>query len=149
MIDKFKGDHFFLSNFYAPAPVVLDGVEYPTTEHAYQAAKTVDPDDRRRIRDADTPGQAKRMGQRSPERGGIVVLREDWDQVKDGVMLDLCRQKFTDPKLRQLLADTGDQPLVEGNHWNDVYWGVCRGVGKNRLGEILMQIRDEIKQKFG
>jgi ribA/ribD-fused uncharacterized protein len=146
MIDRFTDDYFFLSNFYAPAPVVFDGVEYPTTEHAYQAAKTLDLDERRRICDAETPGKAKKMGQ-APERGGVVILREDWDRVKDGVMLEICRQKFQDPILKQRLLETGDVMLIEGNHWGDTYWGVCKGVGQNKLGKTLMQIRDELENE--
>lgn len=140
MINTFKGPHFFLSNFFTPAPVVLDGERYATTEHAYQAAKTLDQEERAAIRHASTAGQAKKLGKR-------VTLRSDWASVKDEVMLDLCRQKFREPELRKLLLDTGEQELVEGNYWNDVYWGVCNGVGENKLGKTLMQIRDEIRKQ--
>lgn len=140
MIDQFTGEHYFLSNFFDPAPVVYDDTEYPTTEHAYQAAKTLDPEERRQIQKAPTPGQAKKLGRR-------VKLRRDWESIKDAVMLDLCRQKFRDSRLRQLLLDTGDQELVEGNWWGDVYWGVCKGTGRNMLGKLLMQVRDEIRQE--
>lgn len=139
MIDKFTGKHFFLSNFYDPAPVVFEGLSYRTTEHAYQAAKVLDVEERRRIQEAATPGIAKKLGR-------TVTLREDWDAVKDEVMLYLCRQKFQEPTLRRQLLATGFRKLVEGNHWGDVYWGVCKGVGKNRLGETLMRIRDEIRK---
>ena len=62
-------------------------------------------------------------------------------------MYDVCKAKFTqNPNLAQLLIETGDATLIEGNNWDDVVWGVCNGVGENRLGKILMQIRTEIKE---
>lgn len=138
MITKFRGDYAFLSNFYVPAQVTLDGHMYVSVEHAYQAAKTVDEHERRRIREALTPGVAKRMGKK-------VIMRPDWEEIKETVMLDLCRQKFANNPLRTLLLKTKGQDLVEGNEWGDVFWGVCNGVGENKLGKILMQIRDEIQ----
>ena len=55
-------------------------------------------------------------------------------------------EKFSDPYLREMLLDTGDEELIEGNWWGDQYWGVCNGVGKNRLGNILMLIRKNIRE---
>jgi len=137
-IDSFSGDFRWLSNF-AEAPVVLDGVEYPTTEHAYQAAKTTDCAERDAILRCATPGRAKRMGQE-------ITMRWDWDDVKEAVMLDLTRQKYTLPEYRKWLLATGDREIVEGNTWGDTFWGVCNGVGENKLGRILMQVRDEIRR---
>lgn len=59
-------------------------------------------------------------------------------------MLHLLRLKFEIPAIAEDLLDTGDQRLVEGNVWGDRYWGVCDGVGENWLGELLMQVRDEL-----
>ena len=53
------------------------------------------------------------------------------------------------PELGNLLIATGDAELIEGNIWRDTYWGVCNGVGKNRLGELLMQLRNELRQESG
>jgi N-glycosidase YbiA len=138
MIDRFSGPYRFLSNFW-PARVVLDGEEYPTTEHAYQAAKTFDPAVRRAIALSETPGKAKRAG-------AAAKCREDWPAVKVEIMLDLLRQKFRrhDHLKEQLLA-TGDLELVEGNTWGDVFWGVCNGKGENHLGRLLMRVRHEIR----
>ena len=134
----FHGDHKFMSNF-EPAHVRLGDYEwYPTTEHAYQAAKTMDWDERRAIKFAKTPGIAKRLGQK-------VTKRADWEQVKEQVMRDLLIQKFKLPHYRDQLLATGDAYLEETNTWNDVYWGVCKGQGKNRLGYILMEIREALK----
>jgi hypothetical protein len=138
MIDRFEGENFFLSNFY-PATVTFEGEEYPTTEHAYQAAKTIDNNSRGQIKLCTTPGRAKRMGAK-------VGLRQDWEVIKESVMLDLLRQKFQNKELSQKLLETGDQDLVEGNNWGDCEWGVCNGIGKNKLGKILMQVRLERKE---
>lgn len=136
MITSFTGEFRFLSNFW-PARVVLDGLTYPTVEHAYQAAKTLSLAERSTIQRCGSPGDAKRMGTR-------VYLRDDWESVKLNVMEDLLRQKFGHADLRQKLIATGAQPLVEGNTWGDTFWGMCRDKGQNHLGKLLMQIRDEL-----
>ena len=89
---------------------------------------------------AGNPGQAKRIGRR-------IELRPGWDDVRDEIMLDLIRIKFYLPSLATKLLATGDAELVEGNYWGDTYWGVSRGRGENRLGQILMQVRDEIRKE--
>lgn len=140
IIDKFDNEFAFLSNFYS-SPIVYEGIEYPTVEHAFQAAKTFDFDQRKLIAAADTPGKAKRMGR-------TVSLRSDWEQVKDGIMEELVRRKFqSSTSLCLQLWSTGDKELIEGNTWNDTYWGVCNGVGRNQLGKTLMKIREELKAK--
>lgn len=137
-ITEFKGEFWWLSNF-SPSKVILDGYEYPSVEHAYQAAKTVDPNERKQVRDAPGPGQAKKLGRK-------VAMREDWEQAKIGVMESMLRQKF-DPEseLAKKLLETGDGQLVEGNFWGDTFWGVCKGVGKNNLGKLLMKIRGDLR----
>ncbi len=136
-IKEFQGEHRFLSNFW-PAEVELDGIKYPTIEHAYQAAKTLDEERRKVIQAQTTPGEAKRAGRK-------VKIRPDWEDVKIGIMLDLVRQKFTNNvKLRNRLLATGDEELIEGNTWGDTFWGRCKGIGQNNLGKILMKIRKEL-----
>ena len=139
MIDDFRGKYRFLSNFH-DIEVMLDGVAYKSTERAYQASKTLNASERALIREAPTNAKARQLGQR-------VTLRPDFNPIKIGVMLDLTRQKFSDPELRQLLLATGDSELVEGNTWGDTFWGVCNGVGQNWLGRCLMQVRDEIRNQ--
>ncbi len=133
-INKFTNEFAFLSNFF-PSPVVFEGVEYPSTEHAYQAAKSTNPDIRLSIKNLKTPGQAKRRGQK-------VELRVDWEQVKIQVMEQLVTLKFQDPELKSMLLATQGCDLEEGNTWGDTFWGTCRGVGSNHLGKILMRVRD-------
>jgi ribA/ribD-fused uncharacterized protein len=134
----FKGEYRFLSNFYT-APVELDGIEYKSTEHAYQAAKTLDASERRHVREAVKPNEAKELGQN-------VKKRPEWEQIKISVMKELVKQKFTKHKdLKEKLLATGDAYLEETNHWHDTFWGVCKGKGENHLGKILMEVREEIK----
>jgi len=139
-ITHFHGDYFFLSNFY-PSTVEWEGEWYPTVEHAFQAAKTFDLDERRAVQYATTAAGAKQIGRQ-------VNLREDWEQVKLDVMRDLVRKKFRDRELRAKLVATGDAELIEGNTWNDKTWGcvMFRGewIGKNWLGKVLMEVRAEI-----
>lgn len=137
-ITTFSGAHRFLSNFW-PVKVALpdDYNNYGSVEHAYQAAKTMNLQARRLIACAATPGVAKRLGQQQ-------ALREDWENIKLGVMLHLLRQKFAHADLAALLRDTGTAELVEGNTWGDTFWGVCNGTGQNHLGRLLMQVRAEI-----
>lgn len=136
-INSFTGDHKFLSNFY-PCKVELDGVEYPSVEHAYQAAKTLDKDERKAFhkRPLPTAGESKKLGRK-------LKLRPDWESVKLQVMENLLVQKFADDHLKGLLQETGDATLIEGNYWGDNFWGVDKKKGgKNHLGKLLMKIRD-------
>jgi len=137
MIDHFTGPNRFLSNFY-PAQVEFDGYLYPTVEHAFQAAKTLNPEVREEIRLAETPSEAKKLGR-------LLDLRPDWEEVKLDVMHSLLFEKFSIPFLRKRLLETGDRTLVEGNTWGDTYWGVHRTQGENHLGRLLMQVREELR----
>jgi len=142
-IKSFSGyAHGFLSNFH-PVSVVLDGETYPSVEHAYQAAKTLNIFERRVIQNATTAGKAKRLG------GLLASIRPDWNDVKISVMRDLIRQKFdyTDAAHADLcsrLLRTYDAVLIEGNYWKDYFWGVCDGIGQNWLGQLLMERRDQV-----
>ena len=138
MIDSFRGEHRFLSNFY-PCHVRYLLTSYRSAEHAYQASKTNRPMERRRIRHATTPSLAKRLGRQA-------TLREGWDKTKVGVMHAIVKAKFAqNPELRQRLLATENEQLVEGNWWGDTFWGVCHGEGENHLGCILMQVRKELQ----
>jgi len=136
-IAQFQGEYRWLSNFW-PATVMLDGICYPSVEHAYVAAKSLDPDFRWKVSDCAKPGDAKRLGRRA-------VLRPDWDDVKLTVMENLLAQKFTNPGLKNKLIATGTADLVEGNKWGDTFWGVCNGKGDNHLGRLLMALRERLQ----
>lgn len=141
MIDSFTGQYSFLSNFF-PCTVFMDGIQYPSTEHAYQAAKTLDPALRVPFQTG-TAGMAKKLGRR-------LKVRPDWEEVKLGVMEDLLNQKFASGILLENLQRTRDQKLCEGNYWHDNFWGsctckkndVCKRGGSNHLGKLLMKIRE-------
>lgn len=138
MINSFRDDHFFLSNFY-PVEIKLDGIVYLNAETAFQAQKTLDVEERRKFSMLKNPVQAKRLGRK-------VKLRDDWEEVKLDIMTEIVSQKFLQhPHLIEMLLQTGDEELVEGNKWGDRFWGVCKGKGKNHLGKILMKIRDAYK----
>jgi ribA/ribD-fused uncharacterized protein len=138
-IMEFQGEYRFLSNFW----VVEENF---TTEHYFQAAKTLDRNEQHMVLSAPTPGQAKREGRK-------VTLRSDWDEIKLSVMLNLTRMKFfISPVLKDKLLMTEGFDLFEGNTWHDYYWGVDLEklkageiVGENHLGDILMQVRTEAK----
>lgn len=133
-ITSFRGKARFLSNFY-PAPVTLDGVVYPTVENAYQAAKTDNPEERRKFVNI-SPAEAKAIAPKRPS---------DWKSRSLLIMEDLVRQKFKQhPELGQRLVETYPRQLIEGNYWNDTFFGVCRGIGENHLGKILMKVREEL-----
>lgn len=140
-IDRFtkESGYDFLSNFYR-STISFEGKLYPTVEHAYQAAKSLDHDVREFIRLSKTPADAKRLGQ------GVLV-RPDWNEVKVDIMRKLVREKFENPFLRPLLLSTGDAELILNNNWNDKFWGICRGVGENWLGKILCEERERIKNE--
>ena len=136
VIDHFKGEFDWLSNFHT-CPVHFEGLTFGNTEAAFQAAKSLDMKERVKFVDL-AAGQSKRLGRR-------VELRPDWEDVKIDIMRQVLKCKFTqNPELGEKLIATGDAELIEGNNWNDRFWGVCRGVGKNHLGKLLMEVRAEL-----
>lgn len=135
-ITTFAGPYRFLSNFWPVQITGRDGWFFPSVEHAYQAEKTDDVLAFHKIRTARTAADAKRFGRHVP-------LRATWETEKLTVMYGLLLQKFQTDPLRTQLKQTGDAELIEGNTWGDTYWGVCRGVGTNHLGKLLMQVRTE------
>ena len=139
MINEFRGKYYFLSNFY-PCKVEWQGIVYENNESAFQSAKCVNLEQRKNFIGLD-PSTAKRKGRR-------VKLRNDWEEIKDKVMYEIVLNKFLQNEdIRDKLLKTGEEKLEEGNTWNDYYWGVCNGRGKNKLGKILMQVREELRNK--
>lgn len=145
MITSFEGKYSFLSNFYA-CQTEYHNVKYPTSEHAYQAAKTNNPIQREAIKNADTPDDAKRLGRR-------VEIKSNWDEIKDEVMYEIVLNKFKNKRMQAKLLATENEILVEGNYWHDNYWGSCtcpkclQKPKGNVLGKILMRVRKELKEK--
>ena len=136
-ISGFRGEYFFLSNFY-PCRVVIDKINWQTAEHAYQASKTNDPHWKHRIQNASTAADARRLGRRAP-------VRPDWEDVKLPFMYAIVSTKFMRSDMVQMLLNTGHRKLIETNTWRDTFWGVCNGEGENHLGDILMKIRHQLR----
>lgn len=141
VISNFRGDYFFLSNFY-PCKVEFEGMSFPCAEAAFQAAKTEDISCREKLSQMDTPTKAKRYGRKVP-------LREGYEEIKVSLMETVLRSKFSDKELQEKLLSTGDSILMEGNTWGDRFWGTVKGEGKNQLGQLLMKIRDELRSGNG
>lgn len=143
MIARFQGPHRFLSNFWLADVIIHDHV-FPSSEHAYQAMKCARPEDWRRFQDrALSPAGAKRLVIAAP-----IPRRPDWYELRVAHMRYVVYDKFTrHPDLRASLLATRDEELVEGNHWGDVFWGVCRGKGENWLGRILMETRQCLRAR--
>lgn len=135
-----SGEYGGFSDFSRHA-ITLKGARWRTTEHFFQAQKFAGTEHEEQVRMAKTPGEAARMG-----RDRKRPLRRDWESVKDSVMLDAVRAKFTQhDDLKAALLGTGDAKLVEHTE-KDSYWGDDGdGSGKNRLGQILMNVRDELR----
>ncbi|MEM7163739.1 MAG: NADAR family protein [Bacteroidota bacterium] len=130
------------SNF-AAYPIKLKGKVWPTSEHFFQAQKFAGTSMEDKVRKAPSPMKAAEMG-----RNRRVKIVKNWDHKRDNVMLEAVRAKFTQHEdLAALLISTGDAKLIEHTE-NDSYWGDGRdGSGKNRLGKILMKVRDELNRK--
>ncbi len=141
----YKVDEGFgeFSNFYR-APILIDGKEWGTTEHYFQAMKFKGTEREEKIRNLARPNDAAFEGR---EIRDDFPLRKDWEEVKDGYMLEALRAKFTQhDKLRKLLLDTGDCLIIEHTK-NDKYWADGGdGSGKNMLGVLLMQVREELRK---
>lgn len=139
---EFQGQFRFLSNFW-PCNVNIHPFSYPTSEHAYVHAKTgYSPAYTDLVVGCQDPGQVKRLGRSLP-------LAPGFEARKVQEMYKIVLAKFTqNPALRQKLLDTGNVRLVEGNAWGDRFWGVCRGVGENYLGRILMKVREELRKRY-
>jgi len=136
-IKGFFGDYRFLSNFEL-GDVIYEGIKYPSSENAYQAAKSLDIQIRNQFVNI-SPNESKKLGRK-------IDVREDWEEVKYGIMYQIVLDKFSrNYELGDLLIETGDKYLEETNNWKDKVWGVFDGVGKNWLGKILMDVRTQIK----
>jgi N-glycosidase YbiA len=143
------------SNFYR-RPFDYRGRRWLTSEHAYQAQKFLGSSDQLNVWMASTPTGARRIG-----NDPLRALRPDWEEpspdpvlphitkVKDRVMYDVCLAKFREHKdLIHTLLDTGGAEIVEdGSEWGDAYWAeTSPGVGQNKLGKVLMAVRDQLRR---
>lgn len=134
MINSFRNEYYFLSNFY-PCKVKYYGFWFNSSEAAFQAMKCPERAEEFCIL---SPSDAKKLGQK-------VKLRDNWEEIKDFIMKDIVLAKFSQNKnLKQKLFNTVKEELIESNNWGDTYWGSCNGKGQNKLGKILMEVRDKL-----
>lgn len=138
MITNLQGT--YLSNFYDCNMDSWYSAGIKNAESAYQQMKCASVDDWHRFQNL-SGAQAKALGKQ-------VEIRTDWNNMRLIVMKHVLITKFLcNPDLREMLVDTGKQEIIEGNTWNDTYWGVCNGIGSNHLGKILMEIRSSYPVK--
>ena len=143
---NFAGELAFLSNAYAvDGGIEFEGVIYPSVENAFQAAKTLDPEERKIFETVSTT-QARRFGQK-------VSMRDQWGYLRVNVMQELVWAKFQNAELREKLLATGDMPIEGTNSTHDNYWGACQcarckgALGLNWLGRILMSVRKDLREQ--
>lgn len=145
MVNGFRNEYYFLSNF-SSSKIEYEGYTYDNAEAAFHAQKN-DSATYKHLMQFQPPNLAKREGRK-------VQLREDWEEVKDNIMYEIVKAKFSQNQhLKKKLLATGEQYLQESNDWHDNYWGVCTcnrskcrdTIGKNRLGDILMRVRRELR----
>ena len=136
MICSFRGEYEFLSNMYY-ATIILGGVTYSCAEAAFQAVKLEDKT-KRKMFSGLSGTEAKKLGRQ-------VQLRKNWNSIRVDVMRWIIHEKFKQhPELAEQLRNTAGHKIVEGNTWNDRFWGVCNGQGENWLGKILMEERTKL-----
>lgn len=139
MIKEFQNEYRWLSNF-APVKIILDGIEFPSVEHAYMSAKSDDFKWKGFCANSlNTAGEVKKASKN-------IRLKENWEDIKLGIMEKCLEQKFNTQPYKSLLMKTQDEHIQEGNRWNDKFWGVClkTNKGENNLGKLIMKIREKL-----
>lgn len=137
--DKLEYKGKYIANWFSnmlPSLIVINGLGYESVENFYQSMKTFDKHKREEIRLA-TPSGSKYLARK-------IKLRGDWRLIKEFYMKQALEEKFKIPEWRDKLLATGDSIIVEWNNWNDKEWGATLdGIGNNKLGIMLMNIREE------
>jgi ribA/ribD-fused uncharacterized protein len=142
MIKEFKEEYSWLSNF-SPCKIILNDIEYPSVEHAYVSCKSSDEEWKKLCSDDNnSPGKIKRKGRE-------IKIVDNWEDIKEDVMFECLLQKYSQEPYKTKLIETGNQKIIEGNNWNDKFWGVClkTNKGKNKLGKMIMIIRSKLNKK--
>jgi len=130
----FSGEYKFLSNFHL-VDITWKGTQFTCSEHIYMFFKCTTEEDRKAILQLSKPGDIKKFGR-------SVKLPKNWGDIRDVAMMTALLAKFSIPEMAEKLLSTKGMYIEETNWWNDTYWGVCNGVGENKLGRMLMFIRD-------
>ena len=148
---RVKDKYGEFSNFYPPSDDVdkaekfrlfIKGKSWKTTEHFYQAMKFEGLPEEEEVRNAKNAYWAAKLGNK------LSPIREDWNKIKDNVMYEAVFAKFNQNEdLKELLLNTGNAMLIEHTK-NDSYWADGEdGSGLNKLGKILMKVREILKDK--
>jgi len=153
LVFQYKGK--WIENWFSnmlPSPIVFEKITFPTVEHFYQAMKSNVISEVQTIMRAKTPQEAKRMGRKVREPFQYSIGKSGLDTIEEvrlAVMRLALSKKFLIPEWREKLLNTGGEMIIEWNNWGDRFWGVdvkdCKG--KNHLGLLLMEIREEIRNK--
>lgn len=150
----FKGEMRFLSNMYL-APFVVSkyiaesypelsidcSITYLSSEHFYQSFKSENPQYKELILSQERPEDTKKIAKKVLDEE--YEIASNWDVIKDNVMKIALYCKFSQNLELLDKLDRVKGEIVELNYWQDTYWGVCDGIGENRLGKLLMWFRDE------
>jgi len=139
MILQFNDTYRWLNNF-AAVEVEFEGLRFNSVEHAYQAAKSSDIDWRLYCANEVDPDNVRKSVK-------LISIRPDWEYVKVSIMEKLLIQKFDQAPYADLLMATDNTYIINGNIWEDTFWGVDMGTGKgtNKLGHLIMKIRSAMK----
>jgi ribA/ribD-fused uncharacterized protein len=131
----------WFSNFEPfETPMDYDGIVSKTPEAFYQSMKTKD----RYLRSV----VGEMSAAKSKRAGRKLIIRDDWENIKVGVMMMALRHKFAEGTEWRKRLDETEGEIVEWNNWHDNIWGDCVCIncllteGKNLLGKLLMGIRD-------
>jgi N-glycosidase YbiA len=141
IIKEFQGENRWLSNF-ATVDILFEGRVYPSVEHAFVAAKSLDHEWREICTNRQLhPAEVKQLGK-------SVVLRDDWDEVDEEIMFDLLTKKFNQEPFKSKLIATQNDYIQEGNRWGGIRWGYCLETdkGDNLLGFMIMKIRESLTE---
>lgn len=152
---EFKNEKRFLSNMFVapfriPNYIIQDyplwnldfNTIYTSSEHFYQSMKSDDREYRRIIINLETPEETKKIAKKLLEEDKLYSYRKDWLDIKDKVMEIALFCKFSQNRYLLERLDKIEGEIIERNYWKDIYWGVCDGIGENKLGKMLMNLRD-------
>lgn len=140
MVLEFRNEYYFLSNMYE-CEVVYKGIKFRSSESLFQACKACNNEDFMKFINLN--------GYEAKKLGRSIKLRKDWNDIRINVMYEILKLKFNNKELRNKLLETGNEELIEGNYWNDKFWGISLKdyKGDNNLGKLLMRIRKEIREE--
>lgn len=155
IIDNFREEYLFLSNFYIQEisftcydNILKEPVEFYNVEKFFQWSKAIDVVGRTKIANSTKPRDAKKFGRK-------CKMHPEWNNISPNIMAYGEILKYSvDDNLAVKLLNTDKAYLVEGNTWHDNLWGDCRCnkckniTGQNLLGLALMKTRDILKDKF-